>query len=94
MLQFGINEPVNWKIFNENTLDFYKKNIGFFYYVVGNLPYIRIHNLDLTTREILKNEFQFSKDTIDIYLSFYEMGFKLLKEDGYLGYITLINISN
>jgi len=88
VLQFGINEQVNWKIFNENTLDFYKNYIGFFDYVVGNPPYIRIHNLDLTTREILKNEFQFSKGTIDIYLSFYEMGFKLLKEDGYLGYIT------
>ncbi len=88
VLQFGINEPVNWKIFNENTLYFYKKYIGFFDFVVGNPPYIRIHNLDATTREILKNEFQFSKGTIDIYLSFFEMGFKLLKEDGYLGYIT------
>jgi adenine-specific DNA-methyltransferase len=86
--KFGIYEKINWNIFNGNTLNFYKNYLGFFDYIVGNPPYIRVHNLDLATRKILKNEFQFSEGTIDIYLSFFEMGFKMLKNDGYLGYIT------
>ncbi len=84
----GITERVQWKIFNENTLSFYKKYINTFDFVVGNPPYIRIHNLDLETRELLKNKFQFSEGTIDIYLSFFEIGFKMLKDGGFLGYIT------
>ncbi len=86
--QNGISEKINWKIFNENTLYFYKNYLKKFDFIVGNPPYIRIHNLDLEIRELLKNEFQFSQGTIDIYLSFFEMGFKMLKNNGFLGYIT------
>ncbi len=87
-LKHGIKDKINWKIFNENTLDFYNKHINFFDLVVGNPPYIRIHNLDIKTREILKKEFKFTNGTIDIYLSFFEMGFQMLKNDGLLGFIT------
>ncbi len=83
-----INKNLNWKIYNQNTLDFYKNYADFFDFVIGNPPYIRIHNLDIKTREILKQDFLFSEGTIDIYLSFFEMGFKMLKKDGFLGYIT------
>ncbi len=83
-----INETLNWKIYNQNTLYFYQNYINFFDFIVGNPPYIRIHNLDQNTREILKQEFLFSEGTIDIYLSFFEMGFKMLNKDGILGYIT------
>ena len=79
---------VDWKIFNENTLYFYQKYLNSFDYVVGNPPYIRIHNLDLETREYLKQNFVFSTGTIDIYLAFFELGFKVLNADGKLGYIT------
>ena len=41
---------VNWKIFQDNTLTRYKNFVGFFDFVVGNPPYIRIHNLDKETR--------------------------------------------
>ncbi|MBS1570930.1 MAG: Eco57I restriction-modification methylase domain-containing protein [Bacteroidetes bacterium] len=88
VVSLGINEKINWKIFNENTLTFYKKHLQFFDYIVGNPPYIRIHNLDMETRDLLKSEFQFSEGTIDIYLSFFEIGFKMLKKIGKLGYIT------
>ncbi len=84
----NIAEEIQWNIFNENTLNFYKKHIGEFDFIVGNPPYIRIHNLDLETRKLLKKEFQFSQGTIDIYLSFFEMGFKMLNNNGLLGYIT------
>ncbi len=78
----------DWKIFNQNTLAFYGDYLGFFDFVVGNPPYIRIHNLTAETSEFLKNNFIFSQGTIDIYLSFFEMGLKVLKEQGRLGYIT------
>lgn len=83
-----INEHVNWKIYNQNTLDFYKNYVGYFDFIVGNPPYIRIHNLDSKTKEILQQDFLFSEGTIDIYLSFFEMGLKMLKKEGFLGYIT------
>ncbi len=86
--KLNINESLNWKIYNQNTLDFYKNYVDFFDFVAGNPPYIRIHNLDIRTREILKQDFIFSEGTTDIYLSFFEMGFKMLKKEGFLGYIT------
>jgi len=79
---------IDWEISNENTLYKYKEYLGFFDFVVGNPPYIRIHNLDEETRKILKKEFLFSQGTIDIYVSFFELGFKLLNKKGILGYIT------
>ncbi len=79
---------INWKIFKDNTLTKYKEYMNFFDFVVGNPPYIRIHNLDKKTRDLLKKEFIFSNGTIDIYISFFELGFKLLNEKGILGYIT------
>lgn len=86
--KLGVDLNVNWKIFKDNTLTRYKEFIGFFDFVVGNPPYIRIHNLDKDTRELLKKEFMFVDGTIDIYLSFFELGFKLLNERGVLGYIS------
>lgn len=65
------NIEVKWNIFNENTLFWFNKYVHFFDFVVGNPPYIRIHNLDEQTRNFLKQKFQFSQGTIDIYLSFF-----------------------
>jgi len=86
LLQEHIN--IKWNIINWNTLLEYKKYIHTFDFVVWNPPYIRIHNLDEKTRKILKSEFIYSKGTIDIYLSFFELWFKLLKDNGKLWYIT------
>ena len=86
--QLSKDLKVKWNIFNQNTLEFYKLYTTFFDFIVGNPPYIRIHNLDSNTRELLKQDFMFSEGTTDIYLSFFEMGFKMLKSNGFLGYIT------
>ena len=86
--KLGNEKIVNWNIINGNTLLVYRQFPILFDYIVGNPPYIRIHNLDKVTREIIKNNFMFSDGTIDIYLSFFEMGIKMLKETGKLGYIT------
>jgi adenine-specific DNA-methyltransferase len=83
-----ISEGVNWNIYNQNTLDVYKNYALYFDFIVGNPPYIRIHNLDSQTKDILKKDFLFSEGTIDIYLSFFEMGIKMLKKNGVLGFIT------
>lgn len=83
-----IDYDVKLNIYNDSTLNLYKNHINFFDFIVGNPPYIRIHNLDLETREQLKNEFIFSDGTIDIYLSFFEMSFKMLSKSGILGFIT------
>ena len=79
---------IKWKVFNEDTLYWYKNYSNFFDFVVGNPPYIRIHNLKEETREYLKENFTFSVGTIDIYLSFFEIGFEVLNPNGKLGYIT------
>lgn len=86
--KFNKDLNVDWKIYKDNTLLKYKDFLGFFDYVVGNPPYIRIHNLDNETRNLLKKDFIFSEGTIDIYVSFFELGFKLLTKNGQLGYIT------
>lgn len=79
---------VNWRIFRQNTLDFYRDYANFFDWVVGNPPYIRLHNLDETTRERLKREFCFTLGTTDMYLAFFEMAFSMLNQKGKLGFIT------
>jgi len=83
-----ITNNINWKIYNDNTLQKHKDFVNYFDFVVGNPPYIRIHNLDNETREILKKYFMFSQWNIDIYVSFFEIGFKIMKENWILGFIT------
>ena len=87
-LKLGNDVIVNWNIHNINTLDLYTDYLLYFDFVVGNPPYVRIHNLDIKTRNILKKDFIFSEGTIDIYLSFFEMGLKMMKSNGVLGFIT------
>jgi adenine-specific DNA-methyltransferase len=86
--ELNIDLNIDWKIYRDNTLLKYKDFLGLFDYVVGNPPYIRIHSLDIETRNLLKKDFVFSEGTIDIYVSFFELGFKLLNKNGQLGYIT------
>lgn len=79
---------VRWNILNENTLKIYKNYTSFFDYVVGNPPYIRIHNIDDDTLTLLKNNFIFTDGSLDLYISFFELGIDMLKYNGKLGYIT------
>lgn len=86
--QFLGVQNLKWNIFNENTLYQYNKYKNTFDYIVGNPPYIRIHNLNLGTRDFIKENFTYSEGTIDIYLTFFEMAFYMIKTDGKIGYIT------
>lgn len=89
---------INWKIYNGDTVEKYKNYPNFFDFVVGNPPYVRIHDLKKEERERLKNEFMFIQGSMNLYMAFFEMGFNMLKEDGILGFITpnslLHNVSN
>lgn len=76
---------VKLNLFNVDALDF-KKNIKFDY-ILGNPPYVRIHNLDENTRNKIK-DYEFSKGNTDLYIIFFELCINLLNENGKLGFIT------
>lgn len=83
--RYGIYD-VKWDIRNENALkitDYYGKMD----FVVGNPPYVRVHNLDDSYEDV--KQFSFSSGGMtDLYLSFYELGFRMLAANGKLCYIT------
>lgn len=82
--QFDIFD-VKWNVVCQDTLKT-KQYDGIMDYVVGNPPYVRVHNLD-NLAEI--KSFQFSKEGMtDLYIVFFEIGLNMLKPNGVLGYIT------
>ena len=82
---FGIN-GIKWDILCANTLTVTKYN-GKMDYVLGNPPYIRVHNLGSSFEDTKK--FSFAKDGMtDLFIVFYEIGLNMLNSTGILGYIT------
>lgn len=81
---YGIRD-VNLHLYNMNTLDF-DKDIKFDY-ILGNPPYVRIHNLDTITKDKIK-DYNFSNGNTDLYVVFFELCINLLSKDGKLGFIT------
>lgn len=84
-LTYGIHD-VKWDMYNTSSLSMkeFDKKMDF---VVGNPPYIRVHNLDDTYNEVKQYKFANGGMT-DLYLAFFELGFKMLKPSGKLCYIT------
>lgn len=57
--------------------------------VVGNPPYVRIQDFNKNIKNLLINQYKTSgRGNFNLYFAFFEMGLKLLKKDGKLGYIT------
>ena len=57
--------------------------------VVGNPPYVKFQDLSDENREYLvKNWTTVEGGTFNLYFAFFELGYKLLKQTGRLGYIT------
>jgi methylase of polypeptide subunit release factors len=57
--------------------------------IVGNPPYVRFQDLSDETREFLQQHYaSIDAGTFNLYFAFFELGFKLLKEHGKLGFIT------
>lgn len=76
---------VNVNLYNMNTLDF-NDNIKFDY-ILGNPPYVRIHNIDDKTKSKLK-KYQFAKGNTDLYIIFFELCINKLNKNGKIGFIT------
>jgi len=60
---------------------------GGFDVIVGNPPYVRIHNLDGNIINYFFTNYKVTKGQIDIYSIFIEKSLKILKKNGNLGYI-------
>ena len=83
--QFGIDH-IQWDIRNADALQVNDFN-GKMDFVLGNPPYVRVHNLGESFEQI--KSYSFAKNGMtDLYLVFYEIGIKMLSEIGVLGYIT------
>lgn len=83
---YGISE-VNWDINNSDTISAYKKYIGIMDYVVGNPPYVRIHNIENATD--IKHKFpSYVSSTFDLYILFFKFGIEMLSTKGKLCYIS------
>ncbi len=76
---------IHWDIINADTLSVNQFD-GKMDFVVGNPPYVRVHNLE--NYDAVK-KFKFAEGGMtDLYLVFYEIGFNMLKKGGKLCYIT------
>jgi adenine-specific DNA-methyltransferase len=57
--------------------------------IIGNPPYVRVQNLPIKSRRFInENYFTASKGNIDLFIPFFELGLKLLKKTGRMGYIS------
>lgn len=83
--QFGVSN-VNWDVHMANTLDEDQYD-GKMDYVVGNPPYIRVHNLQDNYERVKKFSFA-SNGMTDLFIVFFEIGFRMLSNTGKLGLIT------
>ena len=75
--------PFNWeeefsKIMEEGGFDV----------VIGNPPYVRNRELDSADKMFFKQKFRSAKGQYDLYQLFFERAIELLKEGGFLGFIT------
>ncbi len=77
-------DNVKWDILCGDSLDLSKKYYGKMDFVVGNPPYVRIHNLTSDIRR-----FAFSNGGMtDAYLVFFELGLNMLSSTGKMCLIT------
>lgn len=83
--EYGIDN-VEWDLRYDNALLLHDFD-GRMDYVVGNPPYVRVHNLDASYEEVKRFKFANGGMT-DLYLAFFELGFRMLNAGGQLCYIT------
>lgn len=83
--EYGISK-VKWDITNADTLTVDRFNAKMDY-VVGNPPYVRVHNLE-DSYEIVK-KFKFAEGGMtDLFIVFFEIGFNMLAKSGLMCLIT------
>jgi adenine-specific DNA-methyltransferase len=61
---------------------------GGFDVVIGNPPYVRIHEISFNEKKHYENNYISASNQFDLYQLFYEKGLNLLNNEGILGFIT------
>ncbi len=86
----GQHYPVDfWRILESDAMDAWTQDEETFDWVVGNPPYVRIQNLEAERRNrIYGAEWKYFRGASDLYIVFYELGLKLLKDRGNLLFIS------
>lgn len=79
--EFGL-ENVAWNLQNGDFLELWKNYKGQIDLIIGNPPYIRVHNLNTEARKFTRG------GMTDLFLIFFELGFECLKNGGELVFIT------
>lgn len=74
--------------FDFNQFEAVTENGGYDF-VIGNPPYVRSKNIEAESKALLPNWEVANGGNADLYLPFFEIGIKILNENGRLGYITL-----
>ena len=59
-----------------------------FDFCIGNPPYIRVHDLNDSERRYIEEHYEFGQGNTDLYITFFELGLKSIKDDGKLCFIT------
>lgn len=85
-LLHGISEDIEWDFIHADALLTERYN-GKMDFVIGNPPYVRVHNLDDNFERV--KSFLFGNGGMtDLYIVFYELGINMLNDTGILCYIT------
>jgi adenine-specific DNA-methyltransferase len=84
-IKHGVKK-VNWDVICADALCV-DKHYGKMDYVFGNPPYVRVHNLE-SSYDIVK-KFSFAQQGMtDLFIVFFELGFKMLNDNGTMCIIT------
>lgn len=73
-----------------NNIDLVSKRKGFDV-IVGNPPYVGASKMDIPTKELVKKWSVAKSGKADMYIPFFQIAIENLREDGWLGYITVNN---
>lgn len=82
--KYGLSH-IKWDIHNADalTIEYYDKKMDF---VVGNPPYVRVHNLN--NYDAVKKFHFAAKGMTDLFIVFFEVGFRMLSPNGTMCIIT------
>ncbi len=84
-------KPIKWNLYQMDALDTERWSVwmGHFDCVIGNPPYVRVQHLEKERRDKIKTGgWSFMSGSTDLFLLFFDMGLRLLKDNGHLIFIT------
>lgn len=90
-------ESFEFNLYEGNSLTFQWNKIsatsqhGGFDVIVGNPPYVGASKMDVPTKEMVKKWSVAKSGKADMYIPFFQIAIENLREDGWLGYITVNN---